>query len=95
MLSKVGSVAYKLDLPSGATIHPVFHVSQLKKHVGHDPTQFQLPLLDSEGVLAKEPIAIVDRRMNKKRGRLCTEVLFRWSNCFSEDATWENFYDLQ
>ena len=29
----------------------------LKKHVRHDPTQFQLPLLDSEGVLAKEPIA--------------------------------------
>ena len=67
----------------------------LKKHVGHDPTQFQLPLLNSEGVLAKEPIAIVDRMMNKKRGRLCTEVLLQWSNCFPKDATWENFYDLQ
>ena len=95
VIARVGSVAYTLELPPDAKVHSTFHVSQLKKHVGTALTQYQLPLMDAEGVIAKEPVAILDRRMNKKRGRLCTEVLVKWSNCFPEDATWENFYDLQ
>ena len=95
VLAKVGVVAYKLVLPSDFKVHLVFHISQLKKHVGKHSVQSELPLLDADGVLSKEPIAISDRRINKRKGRAIIEVLVQWSNCFSEDAIWKFFYNLQ
>ena len=95
VLEKIGEVAYKLQLPPDSKIHPVFHVSQLKKHVGLAQTQSTLPLLDDVGLIAKEPISILDRRMVKKHGHAVTEVLVQWRNSFPEDSTWETFADLQ
>ena len=95
VLERIGSVAYKLDLPATSKIHPVLHVSQLKKHVGLADVEAQLPPVDADGLLVKEPVQILERRMQKSGNVAVTEVLVRWSNTFPEDSTWENLHMLQ
>ena len=83
---KIGIVAYKLALPRGSQIHPIFHVSQLKKKVGPNHLQrSQLPVQGASPVL--EPLAVLDKRMVQRGNRPTTQVLVHWTNSFPEDAT--------
>jgi hypothetical protein len=96
VLSRVGTVAYRLDLPSESRLHPVFHVSCLKKKLGQSTFPLSsLPPVDLNGEIYPEPERIVDRRMIKRRGRAATEVLVRWLGASAEDDTWELLWTLQ
>ena len=91
---KIGAVAYRLTLPAGSQIHPIFHVSQLKRKLGSGHLQgSQLPVYGSSPTL--EPLAVLDRRMVQRGNRPATQVLIHWTNSFPEDATWEFLFDLQ
>ncbi|GKF69151.1 retrotransposable element Tf2 [Tanacetum coccineum] len=94
IIAKVGAVAYKLDLPRGGQVHPVFHVSQLKLCKGNSFKRGLLPHCGDDGLLFVEPEKILERRIGKLNNREVVYVLVKWVNHDVEDATWEVAEDL-
>lgn len=91
-LEKFGKVAYKLSLSDGCLIHPIFfYVSQLKKYVGSRviPNQ-ELPLVDVEGNILVEPVAVLERRVIPRNNESVVQWLVQWMNLPQEAATWED-----
>lgn len=96
VLEKVGQVAYRLQLPDDALIHPVFHVSQLKKHLGkHAVPLPNLPSVGPNGQIKTEPVAVLQRRMIPRKGVAVTQWLILWQNLSPADATWEDTSVIQ
>ncbi|GJW47595.1 retrotransposon-related protein [Tanacetum coccineum] len=95
VLAKHGAVAYKLALPDTATIHDVFHVSQLKPYKGQTSTPIPLPHCTQEGLITAIPVAILDRKIAKVNNAAVVYWLVQWSNGNNDDATWEVATDLQ
>ncbi|KAJ4788910.1 polyprotein [Rhynchospora pubera] len=88
---KLGSVAYRVELPRGARIHNVFHVSLLKAFHGTPPTG-PPPLPDIfHGKVIPSPATILRSRL----ARGCRELLVHWQNTQPEDATWISLDDFR
>jgi hypothetical protein len=91
IIEKVGAVAYKLKLPVGSRIHPVFHVSLLKKAVGEYNTDEELPdLLADDQIDVYEPEHVLATRKLKQQGEEVNQVLIQWKGKSAEEATWED-----
>jgi len=90
----VGKVAYKLQLPEESQIHPIFHVSLLKKAVGTEQVNPALPSLPKEGKRVEEPKAILDRRVIYSQGAPLIQVLVKWKEGSVENNSWEYLLEL-
>ncbi|WMV50494.1 hypothetical protein MTR67_043879 [Solanum verrucosum] len=92
ILKRVGNVAYELELPAElAVVHPVFHISLLKKCVGD--TTLIVPL---ENVIVKDsltyeeaPVEILDRQVPNLRNKEVASVKVLWRSQSVEGTTWE------
>ena len=91
VLQKIGTMAYKLELPVASRLHPVFHVSCLKKVIGNKlPVQTILPELDEEGKIILEPEAVTETRTRQLRNRSISEYLIKWKKLTAGDSTWKD-----
>jgi hypothetical protein len=91
VLEKIGKAAYKLLQPDACQLHDVFHVSQLKKHLGqHAIPSPELPLNDSKGNIKVASSAIVQRRMIPRNNEPVVQWLISWVNLPESEATWED-----
>lgn len=85
-----------MDLPSSSKIHPVFHVSKLKKKLGDViQPQGQLPPLAEDGSLHLLPEVVLARRLVKRGNAADVEVLIQWHGAPESDATWEQFKSIE
>ncbi|RVX03831.1 Transposon Tf2-8 polyprotein [Vitis vinifera] len=95
VLEKIGTVAYRLELPPEEKIHPVFHVSCLKEKLGErHQLVVTLPPADNDGVIRPEPEEILHRRLKKKKNHAVTEVLVKWKGLGEDEASWVEYSTL-
>ncbi|WMV24330.1 hypothetical protein MTR67_017715 [Solanum verrucosum] len=95
---RIGNVAYELELPQELTaVHPVFHISMLKKCMG-DPSL----IIPSEDISSNDslfyeeiPVQLLDRQVRKLRTKEVASVKVLWRNQFVEEATWEAEGDMK
>lgn len=90
IIARVGAVAYRLKLPDGSRVHPVFHVSLLKKAVGNYHEEDKLPELEGEGGVLIEPEEVLASRIVQVQGEKVNQVLIRWKGQMVDEATWED-----
>ncbi|XP_071926203.1 uncharacterized protein [Coffea arabica] len=88
--SRVGTVAYQLDLPSKMSrIHNVFHVSLLKKY-HPDPAHIRHTEdveLDETLTYGEQPVQILDRKVKELRNKQISLVKILWRNHDVEETT--------
>jgi hypothetical protein len=87
---KIGSVAYKLQMPSRVRIHDAFHLSLLKKFEGTTAQMVSFTEL-RQGKVLHTAEKVLCARLN----RGVWELLVKWTVRSEADTTWEQLKDFK
>ncbi|GJU35882.1 putative reverse transcriptase domain-containing protein [Tanacetum coccineum] len=92
VLEKIGTVAYKLELPQDlGRVHNTFHVSNLKKCYSDKPLAVPLEGLhvDDKLCFVEEPMEIIDREVKRLKQSRIPFVKIRWNSRRGPEFTWK------
>nr|GEV58888.1 retrotransposon protein, putative, Ty3-gypsy subclass [Tanacetum cinerariifolium] len=93
VLSKVGDVAYRLELPQQLSrLHNTFHVSNLKKCLSDESLVIPLDELriDDKLHFVEEPVEIMAHEIKKLKRSRIPIIKFRWNSKQGPEFTWEH-----
>ena len=90
--ARVGALAYHLQLPKSMSgVHPVFHVSMLRKYL-KDPKQkneAEPVIIQHDLTMECHPVRILDSSDRVMQNRTIKYVKVLWTNQSEREATWE------
>ncbi|KAF3668526.1 putative ribonuclease H protein-like [Capsicum annuum] len=87
-----------IELPAeSSAVHPVFHVSMFKKHIGNFVVVDPSGSFDMQDSLSYDEVRveILDYQVRKLRNKEVLLVKVLWRNQLVEGATWETEADMQ
>ncbi|GKC42144.1 putative reverse transcriptase domain-containing protein [Tanacetum coccineum] len=98
ILAKVGTVAYRLELPEKLSrVHSSFHVSNLKKCLSDEPLVIPLDEIhiDEKLNFTEELVEIMDREVKHLKQSHIPIVKVRWNSRRGPEYTWEREDQMQ
>ncbi|GJS49718.1 putative reverse transcriptase domain-containing protein [Tanacetum coccineum] len=89
VLAKVGTVAYRLELPQQLSrVHNTFHVSNLKKCLSDEPLAIPLNEINIDDKLhfIEEPVEIMDHKVKRLKKSRIPIIKVRWNSRRGESS---------
>ena len=98
ILERIGKVAYRLALPPNMSqVHPVFHISMLRKYISipSHVLQPQSVELNEDLTFEEEPVAIVDYQVRQLRSKVIPMVKVLWRSNSVKEHTWKTEAEMR